>query len=193
MFNLDNYETVEDRLARFWADHPAGRVATDLVAQDGDQVIFRAAIYFDAADPIPRSTGYAEELRGSSPVNKTSHLENCETSAIGRALANCGYATKGKRASREEMGKVSRMTSEASSVRSDAPNDRAQVGSAAVRSGGGFASPKQIGYIKKLARDRGLDDMGLLEAIQQHCVDDAVILETMNSRQASTLIEAWKS
>ncbi len=99
-FNLDNYETVEDRLARFWEDHPSGRVQTELVIQDGDQVIFRAAIYFDAADPIPRATGFAEELRGSSPVNKTSHLENCETSAIGRALANCGCATRGKRASR---------------------------------------------------------------------------------------------
>lgn len=192
MFNLDNYETVEDRLARFWADHPGGRVATDLVAQDGDQVIFRAAIYFDAADPIPRSTGYAEELRGSSPVNKTSHLENCETSAIGRALANCGYATKGKRASREEMGKVSRMTAEASSVRSDAPSDRPQVGSAAARSGG-FASPKQIGYIKKLARDRGLDDQGTLEGLHDILGDTAVILETLTSQQASRVIEAWKA
>jgi hypothetical protein len=182
-FDLSNYETVEDRLARFWTDHPDGRIHTDLVAQDGDQVIFRAAIYFHTDDTHPRATGYAEELRGSSPVNKTSHLENCETSAIGRALAGCGYATKGKRPSREEMTKVQRMTDEP---------DRPQLGSAAPKPGG-FASDKQIAFIKRLAKDRGLDDMGLLEAIQQHCVDDAVILETMNSRQASTLIEAWKS
>lgn len=188
MFNLDNYETVEDRLARFWEDHPAGRVATELIAHDGDQVIFKAAIYFDAADPIPRSTGFAEELRGSSPVNKTSHLENCETSAIGRALANCGYATRGKRASREEMRKVSRMTSEAPSERSES---RTMAGSAAVRSGG-FASPKQVGFIKKLARDRGLDDQGTLEGIHEILGDTAVILETLTSQQASRVIEAWK-
>jgi hypothetical protein len=41
-FDLSNYETVEDRLIRFWADHPNGRIATQLIAQDGDQVIFRA-------------------------------------------------------------------------------------------------------------------------------------------------------
>lgn len=190
-FNLDNYETVEDRLARFWTDHPDGRIATELVAQDGDQVIFKAAIYFDAGDPIPRSTGFAEELRGSSPVNKTSHLENCETSAIGRALANCGYATKGKRASFEEMSKVSRMTSEASSVRSEPSHDRAQVGSAASRPGG-FASPKQIGFIKKLAKDRGLDDLTTLEGLHEILGDTAVVLETLTSQQASRVIEAWK-
>jgi hypothetical protein len=181
-FDLSNYETVEDRLARFWTDHPGGRIATDLVAQDGDQVIFRAAIYFDASDPIPRATGYAEELRGSSPVNKTSHLENCETSAIGRALANCGYATRGKRPSREEMGKVERYASE--------PN-RPQAGSAAPRPGG-FASPKQIGFIKKLARDRGLDDQGTLESLHEILQDTALVLETLTSQQASRVIEAWK-
>lgn len=182
-FNLDNYETVEDRLARFWTDHPDGRIATDLVAQDGDQVIFRAAIYFHTDDTHPRATGYAEELRGSSPVNKTSHLENCETSAIGRALAGCGYATKGKRPSREEMTKVQRMTDEL---------DRPPTAQAWPIPKGS-ASDKQLGFIKRLAKDRGLDEIGLLEAIQEHCADRAVILQTMSSRQASTLIEAWKS
>jgi hypothetical protein len=185
-FNLDNYETVEDRLARFWEDHPSGRISTELVIQDGDQVIFRAAIYFDAADPIPRSTGYAEELRGSSPVNKTSHLENCETSAIGRALANCGYATRGKRASREEMSKVQRISPDRYE------NTPTVVGSAAARPGG-FASPKQLGFIKKLAKDRGLDDLGTLEGIHEILGDTAVVLETLTSQQASRVIEFWKS
>ena len=181
-FNLDNYETVEDRLARFWQDHPAGRISTELVIQDGNQVIFKAVIYFDAADPIPRSNGYASEERGSSPVNKTSHLENCETSAIGRALANCGYATRGKRASREEMGKVIRMGGDPQPT---------QAGTAAVRPGG-FASPKQIGFIKKLAKDRGLDDLGTLEGLHEILGDTAVVLETLTSQQASRVIEVWK-
>jgi hypothetical protein len=181
-FDLSNYETVEDRLARFWTDHPDGRIHTDLVAQDGDQVIFRAAIYFYTDDTHPRATGYAEELRGSSPVNKTSHLENCETSAIGRALAGCGYATKGKRPSREEMSKVQRMSSEP---------DRPQLGSAAARPGG-FASPKQIGFIKKLAKDRGFDDLTTLEGLHEILGDTAVVLETLTSQQASRIIEAWK-
>lgn len=107
-FNLDNYETVEDRLRRFWADHPNGRVATLMEHYDENRVVFRASIYFEANDLNPIATGYAEEIRGASPVNKTSHVENAETSAIGRALANCNYAPKGARPSREEMTKASR-------------------------------------------------------------------------------------
>jgi hypothetical protein len=107
-FDLNDYETVEDRLVKFWADHPEGRILTDLVAYGDKQFIFRAEVYFTFSDDRPVASGYAEEVVGSTPVNKTSAAENCETSAIGRALANCGYATKGKRPSREEMAKVQR-------------------------------------------------------------------------------------
>jgi len=107
-FNLDNYETVEDRLRRFWADHPNGQVFTAIHHYDENRVVFRAEIYFDIKDIRPVATGFAEETRDASPVNRTSHVENCETSAIGRALANCNYAPKGQRPSREEMAKVVR-------------------------------------------------------------------------------------
>jgi hypothetical protein len=107
-FNLENYETVEDRLIRFWTDHPNGRISTSIHHYDDNKVVFRAEVYFDAADDTPKATGYAEEVRGASPVNKTSHVENAETSAIGRALANCKYAPRGARPSREEMAKVQR-------------------------------------------------------------------------------------
>jgi hypothetical protein len=107
-FNLENYETVEDRLIRFWTDHPNGRIGTSIHHYDDNKVVFRAEVYFDAADDTPKATGYAEEVRGASPVNKTSHVENAETSAIGRALANCNYAPRGSRPSREEMTKVQR-------------------------------------------------------------------------------------
>lgn len=105
-FNLDDYEPVEDRLQRFWTDHPDGRMLTELVRAEGDLVIFRAEAYRATDDELPASTGHAHEVTGSSPVNKTSALENCETSAIGRALANLGYAAKGQRPSREEMVKA---------------------------------------------------------------------------------------
>ena len=68
--------------------------------------IVEASIYRTEADARPWTTGLAEETVQGRGVNATSALENCETSAIGRALANAGYATKGKRASREEMTKV---------------------------------------------------------------------------------------
>jgi CBS domain-containing protein len=106
MFNLEDYETVEERLIKFWKDHPDGQIHTKLLDQTAGRFIVEAAIYRTEADLRPWTTGLAEETIQGRGVNATSALENCETSAIGRALANAGYATKGKRASREEMGKV---------------------------------------------------------------------------------------
>jgi len=105
-FNLEDYETVEERLSKFWADHPTGRVWTKALELSPSRFVIYAEVYFDAADPHPKATGHAEETVQGRGVNATSALENGETSAIGRALANCGYATKGKRPSREEMAKV---------------------------------------------------------------------------------------
>ena len=104
---LDDYAPVEDRLRAFWSDHPDGRVMTTLI---------------DHATATTSSSPRSGGLRGSSPRHRDWHmtrseqlppnmkaraLEVCETSAIGRALANLGYAAKGKRPSREEMLKAS--------------------------------------------------------------------------------------
>ena len=105
-FNLDDYETVEERLIKFWKDNPEGRVFTRLLESSSNRFIVEAAIFRSHEDSQPWATGLAEETVQGRGVNATSALENCETSAIGRALANAGYATKGKRASREEMSKV---------------------------------------------------------------------------------------
>ena len=108
MFNLDDYETVEVRLEKFIKDFPDFRVETELVSFQNDRYIVKAWIYRTFADSTPFSSGLAEETISSRGVNATSALENCETSAIGRALANAGYASKGKRPSKEEMVKVAR-------------------------------------------------------------------------------------
>jgi hypothetical protein len=108
MFNLENYETVEVRLEKFIKDFPDFRVETELVSFQNDRYIVKAWLYRTFADSTPFSSGLAEETISSRGVNATSALENCETSAIGRALANAGYASKGKRPSKEEMVKVAR-------------------------------------------------------------------------------------
>lgn len=116
---LDDYEPVEDRLAKFWDDHPEGQIVTEILAAPQGQWIVKASVWRDGLassineGPIrdlfyerPDAVGHAQEHVTEKGVNSTSALENCETSAIGRALANLGYAAKGKRASREEMTKV---------------------------------------------------------------------------------------
>jgi hypothetical protein len=105
-FNLDDYEPVEVRLEKFWKEHEDGRIETELLEASKDRFIVMARLYRTEADAKCWTTGIAEETVASRGVNQTSALENCETSAIGRALANAGYATKGKRPSKEEMNKV---------------------------------------------------------------------------------------
>ena len=106
MFNLEDYETVEERLAKFWKDHEDGRVFTEIIEHTLQRFIVKASIYRTEVDAHPWTTGFAEETVSTRGVNSTSALENCETSAIGRALANANYASKGKRPSRQEMAKV---------------------------------------------------------------------------------------
>jgi len=111
--SIEDYEPVASRLARFWSAHPDGRIITSLVTFEGDRVIAQCDVYFDRDDLRPVATDFAEELRGSNNVNKTSHIENALTSATGRALADCNFASSddwNKRPSREEMQKVQRMT-----------------------------------------------------------------------------------
>jgi hypothetical protein len=188
-FDLSDYETVEDRLVRFWAEHgPGARVETSMMSYDGDSCIFRAEIYFKNSETVPTATGYAHEIRSERGVNSTSFVENCETSAIGRALANCGYATHGKRPSREEMSKVSR----AEFIPNAGHASPAPSGALEHTPRGAFATPKQIGYIKKLAKDAALDDLRLLELIHRELNDDSAVLELLKSHEASKIIEVLK-
>jgi hypothetical protein len=106
MFNLADYETVEVRLEKFIKDYPDFRISTELEVCEKDRYIVKAYLFKDAQQSTAFSTGLAEEKVTDRGVNQTSALENCETSAIGRALANAGYAAKGKRPSREEMSKI---------------------------------------------------------------------------------------
>jgi hypothetical protein len=106
MFNLNDYETVESRLDKWHDKFPDSRVETELIEATNSRFIVFAKLFKTEADAKPCATGLAFENITEKGVNSTSALENCETSAIGRALANAGFAAKGKRASREEMAKV---------------------------------------------------------------------------------------
>ncbi|CAB4167268.1 hypothetical protein UFOVP1511_12 [uncultured Caudovirales phage] len=126
-FNPAEYATVAERLVEFWKDCPRGRIMTFMEVDDGTRVLMRGELYADIGDPVPTTTGWAEEVRGSSMVNKTSAVENCETSLCGRLLANYMYQGSKNRASLEEIVKVYRQGGELSasgpstSTNSDAP------------------------------------------------------------------------
>jgi len=168
-FNLDDYEPVAARHARWLADHPNGRTITHMISAPGaDICVIRAELWLE---DICIATGYAEEVRGSGNVNRTSHVENCETSAVGRALANAGYAGSdvNKRPSREEMSKVQRMSQ----------GTDARMPSVQVTQPAGTASDKQVGFAKSLLKKAG------------HPYPQG--LESMDKRDMTALIDALKN
>lgn len=131
-FDLDNYVSVQERIHLFWKDYPNGRIVTSLEspAENFKECRYRACVYKNPERDTftPDATGYAFEVAGAGMANKTSHEENCETSAIGRALANLGYATSQKdRPSREEMAKVNRPPTPLKAVESIAQERQRQA------------------------------------------------------------------
>jgi hypothetical protein len=172
-FDLSLYETVAQRLVRWWTEYPDGRIITSIHHYDGSTIIMRAECYNN--DDRLIATGYAEEIFGNSPVNKTSFLENCETSAIGRAISNSRIGHTGERASSTEMEKVNRVNSEP--ARPDTH---------------GSATPKQIGFLKSLARGKGWDDLQLLDYIHRALNVDDVVVETLTSGQCRVIIDGLK-
>jgi hypothetical protein len=179
-FDLSNYETVETRLTRFWETYPDGRIETTLMNYDGESCIVRSVVWKHRDDANPSATGYAHEIHTDRGVNMTSFIENCETSSLGRVLSNMGLSKQGARPSREEMQKVERQGGQvASSAQVHIPQ-------------GAFATPKQLGYIKKLAKDANMDDLNLLEFIQRTVNRDDAVLELLKSHEASAVIEALK-
>ena len=163
--SIEDYEPVASRLARFWEKHPEGRVITKLITFEGDRVIVQADIYVDREDVRPIATDFSEELRGSNNVNKTSHIENACTSAIGRALADCDFASSTdwtKRPSREEMSKVQRMS-----------------GDTQITEPSNLASDKQQNMIRAVCKSMGKVPPANLQG--------------MTKREASAYIDTLKS
>ena len=111
-YNLDDYVTVSERIERFYEKHPDGRIITNLIEINHETgfVLMQAMVYRTSADSHPAATGHAYEVRGDSYINKTSYIENCESSAVGRALALLGFEVRRGLSSRDETEKAARMT-----------------------------------------------------------------------------------
>jgi hypothetical protein len=107
-FDPAAYAPVAERIRLFWESFPTGRIATRLVSRTEHEVIFEARIYRSAEEAEPAATGWAAEREGDGDVNAVACLENTETSAVGRALANLGFTAARERPSIEEMQKAAR-------------------------------------------------------------------------------------
>ncbi len=112
-FDLTKYIPVHSRISEFYEKYPEGRIVTEIVKLNEETgfVCLKACVFRCPDDAEPCATGHAFEIRGQGYVNTTSFIENGETSAVGRALANLGFKIENGIASREEMQKVERMTS----------------------------------------------------------------------------------
>lgn len=145
-FDINSYETVESRLKRYATDFPDFRVKTKVVKYSQNTILIQAWIYKTAGEQelnLFHGSGLAEETRGDGFVNNTSHVENCETSAVGRALANANYSGD-KRPSREEMQKVQRLSTPVAPI----PTTQAPVAQTADNA----ASPAQVKLVGQLQK-----------------------------------------
>ena len=107
-FDPEAYAPVAERIRLFYQAHPLGRIETQLVSRTDCEIVFKALVFRTASDPWAAATGWAAEREGDGEVNLVACLENTETSAIGRALANLGFTASRQRPSAEEMGKAAR-------------------------------------------------------------------------------------
>jgi len=107
-FDSGDYAPVAERIALFFERYPLGRIITELVSRTEREITFKATVYRSEAREVSAATGWASERIGDGEVNAVACLENTETSAIGRALANLGFTASQNRPSAEEMAKAAR-------------------------------------------------------------------------------------
>jgi hypothetical protein len=171
---LADYVQVNVRIEKFWELHPNGRIQTELVSWNDGVVIMKAYVYKDVNSPVPSAEGMAYEKENSSFINKTSALENCETSAVGRALAILGFEIKKSVASYEEVA----------NAKLNQNNDTQEE----------LANAKQVGLIKVIVKSIGMvKKVPELEVLQKALGKEEEItydiLTTLSKTQASELIK----
>ena len=110
-FNLADYQTVQERIEIFWRLYPDGRIFNDIVLTNEKEVIIKCSVWKNSNQQLPDVTDFAQEPITEKGINSTSAVENCSTSATGRALSLLGgeLSPSKKRASASEMSKRGRV------------------------------------------------------------------------------------
>src|SRR5215212_1950740 len=125
-FNPDEYITVHERIEKFYAKFPQGRILTSIVEHNEETgfILMRAEVYRAPDETLPAATGHAYELRSAGHVQAGSYVEVCETSSVGRALALLGFEVRRGVASREEVIRGAKKQQAASAAAAPARPER---------------------------------------------------------------------
>jgi len=159
-FDLSQYETVEERIRRFYDTHPDGRIITEDLTTESDRAVgvwrIKTYIYLtdgDQANELPKATGHAFEVDGQGMTQKQAAYETCETSSIGRALANMNMSGS-KRPTREEMEKAQRVATKTDWLLEASKLDSVdKLRRLYIKAQGNGATAEELAEIKKKADD----------------------------------------
>lgn len=163
-YDMSDYVQVNERIEKFYEKYPDGSIQTEIQSIVDGVVIIKAYAYRDREDPRP-ATGHAYEKENSSFINKTSYIENCETSAVGRALAMLGFEIKKSIASKEEV-----------------ENAKLQQQPAKI-------SSQQLDILLKLLVDKGITDEAVQKTMEIYKVND---LSELNEMQYGQILRKLK-
>ena len=163
-YDMSDYVQVNERIEKFYEKYPDGSIQTEIQSIVDGVVIIKAYAYRDREDPRP-ATGHAYEKENSSFINKTSYIENCETSAVGRALAMLGFEIKKSIASREEV-----------------ENAKLQQQPAKI-------SSQQLDILLKLLVDKKITDEAVQKTLEIYKVND---LSELNEIQYGQILRKLK-
>ena len=153
------YIEVNQRIKAFRQVYPTGTISTEILSLENGVVMMKTTVLDDNGETL--ATGLAYEKESSSFINKTSFIENCETSAIGRALGFCGFGIDSSVASAEEVENA---------MLNQGNQDKQERN----------ASPKQVALLEKIYQGENLDKLLKYNNLEK--------LEDISMTKASELI-----
>ena len=180
-FNPDEYITVSERIEKFYAKFPQGRILTSVVEHNAETgfILIRAEVYRDAEDALPAATGHAYELRSAGHVQAGSYVEVCETSSVGRALALLGFEVRRGVASREEVIRGAKKQQAAAALAAPARPEQAAERPA--------QAPERAPTPPAAPADAGADlDSLILQAAEELGYDAAKVRKWVNQKYEVT-------
>lgn len=159
---IGDYIEVNQRIKAFRQVYPTGTISTDIISLENGVVMMKTTVLDEEGKTL--ATGLAYEKESSSFINKTSFIENCETSAIGRALGFCGFGIDSSVASAEEVENA--MLNQ---------GKQGSQGSNKLK-----ASPKQVEILRKIYQGENLEKLLKFNKISK--------IEDISLQKASELI-----